>query len=76
MIAVFGLEMYYSTHGLVSIGTALVRGCLLRVSESLSNPLSLGLAVTIAVAAMYKLLEWQFSRSELIGKTQQPVRWW
>jgi hypothetical protein len=76
LIAVFGLEMYYSTHGLVSIGTALVRGCLLRVSESLSNPLSLGLAVTIAVAAMYKLLEWQFSRSELIGKTQQPVRWW
>jgi hypothetical protein len=75
-IAVFVLEMYYSTHALVSIGTALVQGCLLRVSESLSNPLSLGLAVTIPVAAMYGLLEWQFRRSELTGKFQPPVRRW
>ena len=76
LIAVFGLELYYSTHALVSIGTALVQGCLLRISERLPNGLSVALAILVAVAAMYGLLEWQFRRSELTGKFQQPVRRW
>jgi hypothetical protein len=68
--AVYGVEIYYSTHHFVPIVQALFDSLLLRLASALPNPwLAVG-AAAVPVLAMYGLLERQFRQSEVT----QPSR--
>ncbi len=76
LLAIFIVEMYYTSRHGTSIIAPLMEPALLRLSKALpAGIVPVIIVATLPVIAMYSLLEWQFRRSEFPDRVPQKRPW-